>query len=88
VIEQPFGGAGIFAGDPIGLFQKADGAVSNVLEVADGRRDYVEAARSVAFPGSAFMIAFPWYSCPWKESPLSYGTKKSKRVSAGVVEPV
>jgi hypothetical protein len=59
VIEQPFGGAGIFAGDPVGFLQEADGAVSNVLKVADGRRNYVEAARSVAFPCSAFMIAFP-----------------------------
>jgi hypothetical protein len=53
VIEQPSGGAGIFAGDPVGFFQEADGAVGDVLEVADGRRDYVEAARS------AFMITWP-----------------------------
>ena len=48
VIEQPSGGASIFAGDPISLFQKADGAVRNVFKVADGRRDYVEAARGVS----------------------------------------
>ena len=46
VIEQPFGGAGIFAGDPVGFFQDADGPVSDVLKIADGRRDYVEAARN------------------------------------------
>ena len=46
VIEQPFGGAGIFTGDPLGFFQDADRPVSDVLKVADGRRDYVEAARN------------------------------------------
>jgi len=46
VIEQPFGGAGILAGDPFNLFQDADRPISDVLKVADGRRDYVEAARN------------------------------------------
>jgi hypothetical protein len=46
VIEQPFGGAGILAGDPLSFFQDADRPISDVLKVADGRRDYVEAARN------------------------------------------
>jgi hypothetical protein len=46
VIEQPFGGAGVLAGDPSGFFQDADRPVSDVLKVADGSRDYVEAARN------------------------------------------
>jgi hypothetical protein len=51
VIEQPFGGAGILAGDPFRFFQDADRPVRDVLQVADGRRDYVEAARNVLPPG-------------------------------------
>jgi hypothetical protein len=46
VIEQAFGGAGILAGDPLGFFQDADRPVSDVLKIADGRRNYVEAARN------------------------------------------
>jgi hypothetical protein len=46
VIEQPFGGAGILTGDPLGFFKDADRPISDVLKVADGRRNYVEAARN------------------------------------------
>jgi hypothetical protein len=46
VVEQTFGGAGILAGDPRGIFQDADRPIRDVLKVADGRRDYVEAARN------------------------------------------
>jgi hypothetical protein len=50
VIEQAFGGAGILTGNPLGLFQEADRPVRDVLKVADGRRNYVEAARNVLPP--------------------------------------
>jgi hypothetical protein len=46
MIEQPPGGAGILAGDPFAFFQDADRPIRDVLKIADGRRDYVEAARN------------------------------------------
>jgi hypothetical protein len=45
VSEKFLGVAGVFASDLIGFLQNAQGAKSNVLEVADRRADEIEAAR-------------------------------------------
>jgi hypothetical protein len=44
VVEELARLAGVLAGDEVGLFEGADGAVGDVLEVADGGRDEVKGA--------------------------------------------
>jgi hypothetical protein len=39
--------AGVFAGDLVGFLEDAEGAESNVLQIADGRADKIEAASDV-----------------------------------------
>jgi hypothetical protein len=48
VVEELLGLAGVFAGDPVGGFEDAQGAEGDVFEVADGGGYQVEAGGQVA----------------------------------------